>query len=148
MTPVGLLVGEAPGPLPYGRRLPLFPTATSAGGRLMSYAEVTAEEWFGRLRRTNLCPGGWARETAEVRAKELRLWCLQQEVLPRVLLLGVGVRDAWGIRSTATFGYTERGGLEVAWVPHPSARLIYRHTNNRLKARRAVLWAMGGRSQP
>ena len=156
-APRGLLVGEAPGPNT-DALLPLFPyPPNSAGGRLLKYADVDPADWLGKLVRMNLCDGTWsARRAVAGRARALaflldRANYHHDEPL-RVLLLGARVARAWSCRGS--FGYAEQYGwkgvgLRVAWIPHPSGRnLLYNDRRNQLRARRAVLWAIGERDAP
>ncbi|HEY8924730.1 MAG TPA: hypothetical protein VIU64_10140 [Polyangia bacterium] len=160
--PRGLLVGEAPGPNT-DARLPLFPAPNnSAGGRLLKYADIGPADWLGKLVRMNLCDGPWsARRAAAGRARALMYLVSTENYYNgeplRVLLLGARVARAWGCVAPAArhagFGHTEmRDGalvLRVAWIPHPSGRnLLYNDRDNQLRARRAVLWAIGERGAP
>jgi hypothetical protein len=155
--PRGLLVGEAPGPNT-DPLLPLFPDpASSAGGRLLKFSGADPAAWLGKLVRMNMCEGSWSTRRAVIgRARALaflldeRNWWRGRPL--RVLLLGTRVSESWGCRGA--FGYTDLYGwrdrpLRVAWIPHPSGRnLIYNERRNQLRARRAVLWAMGDRVRP
>lgn len=152
----GLLVGEAPGPNT-DPLLPLFPSPNSAGSRLLRYAGVPVSDWLGKLARMNLCDGTWsARRVVAGRARALAFLFDEANYHDgeplRVLLLGARVAAAWGC--SRPFGYTEEYGwrdqpLRVAWVPHPSGRnLLYNSRRNQLRARRAVLWAIGERDTP
>jgi len=156
--PRGLLVGEAPGPNT-NALLPLFPEpGNSAAGRLLRYADVDPADWIGKLVRMNMCDGTWsARRAVAGRARALAFlfdesnWHGGQPL--RVLLLGARVARAWSC--FGTFGYDDRfhhkNGvvLRVAWIPHPSGRnLLYNSRRNQLRARRAVLWALGERDAP
>lgn len=156
-APRGLLVGEAPGPNT-DALLPLFPhPPNSAGGRLLKYAGVDVQDWLGKLVRMNLCDQAWsARRAVAGRARALAFLFDKRNYHDgeplRVLLLGARVANAWSCRRP--FGYTDEYGwrdrpLRVAWIPHPSGRnLLYNSRRNQLRARRAVLWALGERDTP
>lgn len=156
-NPRGLLVGEAPGPNT-DARLPLFPEPrNSAGGRLLKYADIDPVDWLGKLVRVNLCDEQWsARRAMRGRARIMmylfdpRNW-VDGEPL-RVLLLGQRVAREWSC--FGSFGHVEMRfydgpTLHVAWIPHPSGKnLLYNSRRNQLRARRAVLWAIGDRDVP
>jgi hypothetical protein len=163
--PRGLLIGEAPGPHT-NARLPLFPEPTnSAAARLLKYADIEPVEWMGKLMRMNMCDGPWSERRATAgRARALTYlldeanYCNGKPL--RVLLLGARVACAWACHGP--FGhvihkYAERRyqrplrlpNLHIAWIPHPSGRnLIYNDRKNQLRARNAVLWAIGERAKP
>ena len=164
----GMLIGEAPGPNT-DARLPLFPfPSNSAGARLLRYAAIDPVDWFGKLMRVNLCDGPWsARRAAAGRARALTYLLDESNYHDgeplRVLLLGARVARAWSCYGS--FGYEEHQyglnplpsrrpvvsdrALRVAWIPHPSGRnLLYNARRNQLRARHAVLWAIGERSTP
>lgn len=156
-SPRGLLIGEAPGPNT-DPLLPLFPEpSNSTGARLLKYADVPAAAWLGKLVRMNLCDGTWsARRALAGRARALAFLFDTRNYHDgkplRVLLLGDRVQREWSCYGP--FGYNEmmyfRGPtLRVAWIPHPSGKnLLYNSRRNQLRARRAVLWAMGERARP
>ncbi len=157
----GMLVGEAPGPNT-DPRLPLFPApGNSAGARLLRYAGIDPVDWFGKLLRVNLCDGPWSLRRATVgRARVLSYLFDEANFYNgaplRVLLLGDRVRRAWSCYGQ--FGCIEMDyyfnpkltiPLKVAWIPYPSGRnSIYKSRLNQLRARRAVLWAIGERDTP
>lgn len=167
-APRGLLIGEAPGPNT-DALLPLFPhPPNSTGGRLLKYAGVDPAEWLGKLVRMNLCDGAWsARRAVAGRARALA-YLLDEENYHdgrplRVLLLGRRVARAWSCYGA--FGHEQHQyglnpiparravatdkTLHVAWIPHPSGKnLLYNSRRNQLRARRAVLWAIGERAVP
>lgn len=155
--PRGMLVGEAPGPNT-DPGLPLFPSTGSAA-RLMGYAGVAVEDWLGKLVRVNLCDGPWSARRAvsglaRVLEHLLDVSNFHDGEPLRVLLLGARVARVWGCRGS--FGHRVelfRGDADhhvsVAWIPHPSGRnLAYNGRRNQLRARRAVLWALGDREEP
>lgn len=156
-APRGLVIGEAPGPNT-NALLPLFPApSNSAGARLLRYADVDPADWLGKLVRMNLCDGTWsARRAVAGRARALAFLFDKANYYNgaplRVLLLGDRVRRAWSCYGA--FGYVRMeyyGGptLHVAWIPHPSGRnRLYNVRRNQLRARRAVLWALGERETP
>lgn len=155
--PRGLLIGEAPGPNT-NALLPLFPhPSNSAGGRLLKYTGVDPADWLGKLVRMNMCDGTWSTRRAVAGRARALAYLLDEDNyhdgLPlRVLLLGVRVAGAWGL--AGAFGYVEMilerdRSLHVAWIPHPSGKnLLYNSRRNQLRARRAVLWAIGERAAP
>lgn len=147
MKPYGVLIGESPG----------TNTANSAVDRLMKYAEVEPAGWAGKLIRMNLCDGPWsARRATAGRARAIEYLfnkanCNDGRPL-RVLLLGKRIACAWACHGP--FGYVTHhyGGqpnLHIAWIPYPSGRNpIYNERKNQLRAKRAVLWALGERAKP
>ncbi len=155
--PRGLLIGEAPGPNtdPF---LPLFPEPrNSAGGRLLKYAEVPTSDWIGKLMKMNLCDGSWSvRRAVAGRARAIAFLLNKRNYHDgrplRVLLIGARVARAWSCYGP--FGYEEHGmvsctSLLIAWIPYPSGKnRLYNSRRNQLRARRAVLWAMGDRNDP
>jgi len=164
--PRGLLIGEAPGPHT-DPLLPLFPEpSNSAGARLLRYAAVPAAWWLGRLVRMNLCDGTWSTRRAVAGRARALAYILDEENYYdgrplRVLLLGARVARAWCC--FGAFGHVEvihhHGGgsvraarvtaFQTAWIPHPSGRnRLYNSRRNQLRARRAVLWALGERDVP
>lgn len=156
--PRGLLIGEAPGPNT-NWKLPLYPSPNnSAAGRLLKYADVDHEQWLGKLVRMNLCDDDWsARRAAAGVVRALSFLYDPANFYDgrplRVLLLGRRVADAWNCPQRS-FGcavrrYPDWPYLWLAWIPHPSGRcLLYNDRKNQLRARRAVLWALGERSRP
>lgn len=155
--PRGLLVGEAPGPNT-DARFPLFPEPNnSAGGRLLKYAGIAPADWLGKLVRMNLCDGAWsARRAVAGRARALAFLFDEKNNYDgeplRVLLLGTRVARAWscyGAFGTHEEAYYRGPTIRVAWIPHPSGKnLLYNSRRNQLRARRAVLWAIGERDRP
>lgn len=156
-SPRGLLIGEAPGPNT-NVKLPLFPEPrTSAAGRLLAYAGIEASEWMGKLIRMNLCDGPWSeRRACAGRARAIEYLLDSANFVDgkplRVLLLGDRVRRAFSCYGP--FGYVVHQypadvNVHVAWIPHPSGRnRIYNERKNQLRARSAVLWAIGERAKP
>jgi hypothetical protein len=164
--PRGLLIGEAPGPNT-NALLPLFPhPSNSTGARLLKYANVDPADWLGKLVRMNLCDGTWStRRAVAGRARALAYLFDESNYYDgaplRVLLLGERVARAWSC--FGRFGYVActyhfatkvapskpTVDLHVAWIPHPSGKnLLYNSRRNQLRARRAVLWALGEREAP
>lgn len=165
--PRGLLVWEASG-LNAESHPSLFLEPSSSASRLLKYSGVDSTNWLGKLVQMNLCDGAWsARRALAGRARALAF--LFDEVnfydgVPlRVLLIGTRAASAWGCRGS--FGYEEHQyglnpiatsrvvpsdkTLHVAWIPHPSGRdSFYKSRRNQLRARRAVLWAIGERDTP
>lgn len=152
--PVGMVIGEAPGPNT-DARLPLFPLpVNSAAGRLLKYAEIEPVDWMGKLVRMNMCDGPWSERRACAGRTRAVAYLLDEanwvDGKPlRVLLLGKRVARSWACHGP--FGYvimqySEKPNLHVAWIPHPSGRnLLYNDRKNQLRARDAVLWAIGER---
>ncbi len=156
--PVGMLIGEAPGPNT-NARLPLFPSPTnSAAARLLRYAEVEPVEWMGKLLRVNLCYAQWSDRRAHAGAVQTLSFVLDPSNYTsegktlRVLLLGARVARALACHGPFGYGvhmYNGHPDLHIAWIPHPSGRnLIYNDRKNQLRARNAVLWAIGERVKP
>jgi len=156
--PRGMLIGEAPGPNT-NAKLPLYPMPNnSAAGRLLKYADVEPVEYIGKLIRTNLCDGAWSARRAVAGRTRATTWLLNPDNFHdgeplRVLLLGVRVARTWachGPFGITTMIYPHAGvELRVAWIPHPSGRcLLYNDRRNQLRARRAVQWAIGERTDP
>lgn len=155
--PSGLLIGEAPGPNT-NARLPLFPEPTnSAAARLLRYAGIEPVEWMGKLVRMNMCDGPWSESRARAGRTRAVAYLLDEENFVngkplRVLLLGQRVSRVWACHGP--FGYeihqySEKTNVHVAWIPHPSGRnLLYNDKKNQLRARNAVLWAIGERAKP
>lgn len=162
-APRGLLIGEAPGPNT-DALLPLFPyPSNSTGGRLLKYAGVDPADWLGKLIRMNLCDGTWSARRAMMGRAHALAYLFDEanfhEGEPlRVLLLGCRVAREWSCYGQ--FGHethfydrdaTGRPDFElrVAWIPYPSGKnLLYNSRRNQLRARRAVLWAIGDRDTP
>lgn len=167
--PRGLLIGEAPGPNT-NAKLPLYPMPNgSAAGRLLKYAGVEPMDYIGRLVRMNLCEEQWSDRRAVAGRVQATSYLLDPPNFfngkpLRVLLLGARVARAWschgpfGHTTMAFFGHTTmvlndsspvKTEIEVAWIPHPSGRChLYNERKNQLRARRAVLWALGERDRP
>lgn len=146
--PVGLVVGEAPGPNTSGR-LPMFPyPASSAAGRLLKMSGLTPGQYLGRLHRRNLFeeyPGErWDAAMANLRAHEVQAWCAGEGGVRRVLLLGKRVAAAFGMD---IWGEVESGTAPVVHyrsIAHPSGmNPIYNAPTARLAAQAAVIWAAG-----
>jgi hypothetical protein len=157
-TPVGLLVGEQPGPSS-NPRLPLWPYPPgSAGDRLHRMSDIPVVLYLTRLARVNLSLKPVARWN-DVWATR-RLTGLM-EALPhgaRMVLVGSKARDAYyparspGLPSG--FKWFERRlwnacpgdpcYVTVTAIPHPSARNpVYNDPATVAAARRAVRWAAG-----
>lgn len=161
----GLLVGEAPG-VATDPAMPLFPhPPASAGGRLLRWSGADPADWLGKLVRVNMCDGRWSERRATAGRARALAFLLDRNNFHdgrplRVLLIGARVARAWACHGQ--FGYvTEHYGhdprqvdrpgetIHVAWIPHPSGRnTIYNDRRNQLRARDAVLWAMGDRRYP
>jgi len=152
----GLLVGEAPGSNT-DVTIPLFPEPGNSADRLLRYSGVSHADWLGKLVKINLCEGSWSVRRAVVGRARALAYLLDRENYYggqplRVLLLGVRAARAWSCYGP--FGYEEmvfdRGTtLRAAWIPHPSGRnRLYNERANQLRARRAVLWAIGERATP
>lgn len=157
-SPRGLLIGEAPGPNT-NPKLPLFPEpSNSAAGRLLRYADVDHVDYMGKFVRMNLCREVWSAREAYAGRVTAIAWLLDGQNWHggrplRVLLLGARVARAWACHGTfgsKTFVFPDTSvKLDVAWIPHPSGRCHhYNERRNQLRARRAVLWAIGERDKP
>lgn len=152
--PLGMLIGEAPGPNT-SARLPLFPAPTNSSAcRLMRYAEFDHQAWMS-LVRVNLCDGPWStRRALAGKARALAFLLARAKVGEplRVLLLGRRVARTWGCLGqfgSTTMVFPGVGELQVAWIPHPSGRChAYNDRRNQLRARRAVQWVSGERDKP
>lgn len=157
-APRGLAIGEAPGPNS-NAWIPLFPEPRNSADRLMRYAGVPPADWLGKLVKMNLCGGAWsARRAVNGRARALAYLLdpanFHDGAPLRVLLLGARVARAWGCHGA--FGHEIHAydcgagvTLRVAWIPHPSGKnLLYNDRKNQLRARRAVLWAIGEQATP
>ncbi len=155
--PVGMLIGEAPGPNT-DAKLPLFPSPTnSAAGRLLKYAGVEPVDWMGKIVRMNMCDEAWSERRATAGRARALTYLLDEENYfegkpLRVLLLGGRVAKAWACHGQfghMTHQHDDELDVHVAWIPHPSGRnLAYNDRRNQLRARDAVLWLLGERSNP
>jgi hypothetical protein len=150
--PVGMLVGEAPGPNTSGR-LPLFPwPASSAAGRLLKLSGLKPGDFLGRFFRRNLFDiytDTWHAPMARERAEQILEEIAAVGSL-RVLLLGTRVAAAFGLDSLWSRRTVERLVplsneqvlIELASIPHPSGRnQVYNDAKARAAAQTAVLWA-------
>jgi hypothetical protein len=157
-VPRGLVIGEAPGPNS-DARVPLFPEPRNSAGRLMRYAGCPPADWIGKLVKMNLCDGAWStRRAVNGRARALTYLLdpanFHDGAPLRVLLLGARVARAWSCHGafgheTHAYDCGATADLRVAWIPHPSGKnLLYNDRKNQLRARRAVLWAIGERATP
>lgn len=149
--PEGVIVGEAPGKHT-SPRLPMFPwPASSAGGRLLKMAGITAGEYIGRLRRRNLWETYEQAEEAgapEDRARgELALDSIFAfDANERIVVLGDRVARAFGLDGIWKSRTVTRGDttVEIKSIAHPSGRsLVYNDAKARACAQAAVLWAAG-----
>jgi hypothetical protein len=103
-----------------------------------------------------LCDGLWsARRAVRGRARVLAYLLdpknFHEGEPLRVLLLGHRVAREWACHGQ--FGHVRMMypdvTVRVAWIPHPSGKnLLYNSRRNQLRARRAVLWAIGDRQDP
>ncbi len=146
--PVGLVVGEAPRHRGRGT-VALFPwPATSSSARLVSWSEIGAGAWLGRLYRTNLLEDGSQSMTyARKRADQIREWLVGLGTM-RVLLLGRRVGEAFGLtdffEKREEFHPASEARATYMTIPHPSGRnTIYNNLTARNNAKGAVLWAAG-----
>lgn len=145
--PVGLIVGEAPGPNTHAR-LPMFPfPPTSAGGRLMAMSGLPPNVYLGRFFRRNLFETyvdatPWVAKVARERALELARWIEETGSL-RVVVCGVRVAEAFGM---TLWGRSQSADGRSAFVsiPHPSGLTrVYNDPRAREAARTALQWAAG-----
>lgn len=151
-TPVGLLIGEQPGP-GSNPRLPLWPYPPgSSGGRLHRMTGVPVADYLTLLARVNLFHrpiARWTVESARARMASL-LSGLPDEA--RVVLVGTRVRDAYTPSWSRTrvplrwFEPIYEAGpcVRLVAIPHPSGRNPdYNHADTRARAGAAVRWAAG-----
>lgn len=130
--PVGLLVGEQPGPAS-NTQLPLWPFPPgSAGGRLQAMSGIPVGDYLERLARVNIARmpvARWGRDAAMSRMITLL------DGLPdgaRVVLVGARARDAYNdvfgqgvlLDWFGREGWSARAGhmIGVTAIPHPSGR--------------------------
>lgn len=142
--PVGLLVGEQPRP-GGNHKLPLWPwPPTCAGARLHQMSEMSLEEYFIRLARTNVSlhhVARWNPNGARLRANRILV------SVPdgcRILTCGVKARNAFGLAEWfyAVPHDVDGKRIEVAAIPHPSGRCReYNHPEAVKEAGRWVRWA-------
>lgn len=142
--PVGLLVGEQPGPRS-NPRLPLWPyPPRSAGGRLHAMSGLPIREYLLRLARVNILrqPGRWDAHDAANRVRRL------VTDLPsgaRVVLVGARARDAVMGHPPGPWPWFDRqplANLEMVAIPHPSGiNQAYNDPAVVARAREAVRWA-------
>jgi hypothetical protein len=155
--PVGLLIGEQPGPT-NNPAVPLWPyPPRSAGGRLHAMSGIPMADYLAMLARVNIAlqpVARWNRTAARDRVVTLL------DDLPdgaRVVLVGAraldayndvfgqGVRLDWfGREGWSIKGLTTTRVIAVTAVPHPSGRNpMYNDPATVAAARRAVRWAAG-----
>lgn len=153
-TPVGLLVGEQPGPSS-NPRLPMWPyPPNSAGGRLHRMSGMDVGDYLLRLARVNLARRPVARWDPARAADRLGLVLDGLPDGARVVLCGARAKDAlcsWlGVPGpTCPLPFTApvlwRGrDVKIVGVPHPSGRCQdYNDPAVREAAGRVVRWAAG-----
>lgn len=144
-----LIVGQAPGPNTDPAE-PLWPEpASSAGGRLASFAGLSPEEYLRKFERINLLnefPGRrwknadtWAVEPGRVAASAIRPLLRGR----RVILLGRNVSEAFGLDAPFHV-WVGVDGFNAAVVPHPSGRSHwYRDSRNSSVSRQFWLQLTG-----
>lgn len=152
--PVGLLIGEQPGPAS-NHKLPLWPhPASSTGGRLQAMSDIPVGEYLLRLARVNIARmpvARWNREAARCRLITL-LDDLPDDA--RVVLVGARARDAYNDvfgRGVLLDLFGREGWqtpaarlVAVTAIPHPSGRNPeYKDPAVVAAARQAVRWAAG-----
>lgn len=150
-APVGLLVGEQPGPRS-NHRLPLWPyPARSAGGRLHAMSGVPMVEYLARLARVNLAAQprkGW-----DHRRARFDLHAMLNDLPPdaRVVLCGQRAMDAYeeGYPGARRQFLVLGGSVWIQGVPHPSGRCReYNDPATVAATREAVRWAADWEQQP
>jgi hypothetical protein len=143
--PLGLLIGEQPGPSSNGR-LPLWPhPPKSAGGRLHAMSGMPVRDYLLRLARVNMerkAVVEWDPGSMRARAYQL-LMSLPPDA--RVVLCGARARDAFtmprGWFHTVTMDVSN---IKVVAIPHPSGRCLeYNDPSVVESARQAIQWAAG-----
>ena len=148
--PVGVLVGEGPGP-GSSRDHALFPhPASSSGGRLMRYGGLPPGVFLGRLLRRNLCREAFSVAEAEASALALLRELDETDDDFRLLLLGADVGRAFGVGRFYDHARTrDPDRAEPRWhdcvcIPHPSGQnRLYNDPAHRRAAGAAVAWAAG-----
>jgi hypothetical protein len=148
--PVGVVVGEAPGPRSSIRHA-LFPyPASSSAGRLMGFARMPPGVFLGRLLRRNLCREEFSATEAERAALLLLRELDDMDGEFRILLLGVGVGRAFGLGAFYDYARTRNPHADVLrWhdvvcIPHPSGlNHLYNEPAHRRAAAAALTWAAG-----
>lgn len=161
--PVGLLIGEQPGPSS-NPQLPLWPyPAGSAGGRLHRLSAMAVGEYLLRLARVNLARASVARwNNDQARARLHGLLSALPDRLPsgegtRVVLVGDRARQAylwlhgqgpmpWFQRWCGNVGPRPGQGphIDIVSIPHTSGRNpAYRDPATVAAAGRAIRWAAG-----
>lgn len=122
MKPV-LLIGEH-NPLSINRRYALYDRPEGcAGHRLRTrILGLRRSTYLGpMIHRTNLCVGSWRSDIATRVAADLVRSQRRECAYSAVVLLGVKVREAFGVDVSA-FRHVRVGGMILAALPHPSGR--------------------------
>lgn len=149
-SPVGLIVGEQPGPRS-NPRLPMWPYPSgSAGGRLFYMSGMAMSDYLVRLARVNLMPNPvarWHRRDAMDRAVEITRGVGfsildDREQWPRIVLCGTRAAEAFGLEPVEWFHPTYRDGQALVAVPHPSGRNnAYNDETSRRLVGHTLRWA-------
>ncbi len=148
--PIGLIVGEQPGPNS-SRACPMFPyPASSAGGRLLAMSDIPIHEYLTLLRRINVqeVNGPWRLLGARARAAVIAEDAASLYGPLRVVLCGRRVAKAFWLGDLPWF--KRYRFPQPDWqhtyvvVPHPSARnQLYNDPTVAHRAGAAVRWAAG-----
>lgn len=152
--PVGVIIGESPGPST-GHSRPLLPwPVNSSGERLVAYGGITIGQYLGRFFRRNLFTThvpdhAWSAEDARASAKCHREWMLSVGSL-RAVLLGArvaaafGFDGAWQRSEEFVMDATGESGthVEMVTIPHPSGlNRVYNERAAVVMAGAALRWA-------
>lgn len=146
----GLVIGECPGPNSHWA-LPLFPWPyESSAGRLMAMSKLSPAQYLGGLYRRNLVDDQrWLGSAARNRARELLTALFDHSRKLRVVLLGLKVADAFGVRGEFWSPTRLDSRQRVVVVPHPSGlNRMYNDATNRRLTGRWVRWAAIGEDEP
>lgn len=144
-TPVGLLVGEQPGP-GSNPKLPLWPyPPRGSGARLQRMSGIPMGVYLTRLARVNLMPKPVARWNPHEARRNLTELLAGLPAGTRVVLCGARVRDAAGIPAWFTewpLIHPAGGYVHPVAIPHPSGRnRDYDTPTNVELVREALRWA-------
>lgn len=143
-APVGLLVGEQPGPK-HNAKLPLWPWPKgSAGARLHQMSGLGVAEYLTKLARVNLAlrpTTKWDEAGAKSRAVHLL------STVPdgtRIVLCGARARDAFDLDGWFRPTRYTLWDVSAVAIPHPSGRCReYNEEHARRQAGQCLRWAAG-----
>jgi hypothetical protein len=137
--PVGMIVGEMPGPNT-SPSLPMFPyPANSAGGRLLKISGLTPGQYLGRLLRVDLFKTYQEKWDPRM-AQHLAVQLLEGSPVKRIVVLGQHVGAAFGFDSF--FQHAEFADMNIVCIPHPSGRSpIYNDMRAKIGAAAAIHFA-------